>query len=104
MAEGFQVYAHGSPLMGGADYTERVGTEGTGLDRPQPLQTGRDVLPAEGAVVERRLDVPVDLKHERKLMRQGNDRRATGLTPKTLFTAWVDCTARSEEHTSELQS
>jgi len=26
-------------------------------------------------------------------MRQGNDRRATGLTSKALFTARVDCTA-----------
>ena len=93
MTEGFQVFAHGSPLKGGADYTERVGTKGTRLDRPQPLQTGRDVFPAEDSVVERRLHVPVDLKHERELMRQGNDRRATGLTAKALLTAGVDCTA-----------
>src|SRR2546427_3303882 len=81
------------PLRVGPIIRSELEREGTGLDRPQPLQTGRDVLPAEGSVVERGLDVPVDLKHERELMRQGNDRRATGLTSKALFAARVDCTA-----------
>src|SRR6266576_780577 len=93
MAESFQVFAHGSPLRGGADYTERVGRERSGLNGSQALQTRRDVLPAEGSVVERCLDIPMDLEHERKLMRQGNDRRAPGLTSKALYTARVDCTA-----------
>ena len=35
----------------------------------------------------------MDLKHERELMRQGNNRRATGLTAKALFSARVDCAA-----------
>src|ERR1700694_405514 len=89
MAQGFQVFAHGSPLTGGADYTERVGTERAGLNRPEALKTGWDVFPAKGSVVERRFDVPMDLEHERELMRQGNDRRATGLTSKALFPAGV---------------
>jgi hypothetical protein len=90
MAQGFQVFAHGSPLTGAADYTERVGTERAGLDRAESLKTGRDVFPAEASVIERRLDIPMDLENQRELMRQGNDRRATGLTSKALFPAWVD--------------
>src|SRR3989442_7134397 len=74
---------------GAADYTERVGGEPAGLNRSESLETGRDVFPAEGSVVERGLDVPVDLKDERELMRQGNDRRAMGLTAKALFAARV---------------
>src|SRR2546425_1904774 len=77
------------PSRGGADYTERVRTERTWLDGSESLQTGRDVFPAEGSVIERRLDVPVDLKHERELVRQGNDGRAPGLTSKALFAARV---------------
>ena len=73
------------PLQGAAHYTERVGTERAGLDGAEPLQTGRDVFPAERAVVERRLDVPVDLEHQRELMRQGNDRCAPSLTSKALL-------------------
>jgi len=79
--------------MGGADYTERVGTERAGLNGSESLKTGRDVFSAEGPVVERRLDVPMDLEHERELMRQGNDRRAMGLASKTLFPTWVNGTA-----------
>src|SRR2546425_6577097 len=77
------------PSRGAADYTERVGGEPAGLNRSESLETGRDVFPAEGSVVERGLDVPVDLKDERELMRQGNDRRAMGLTAKALFAARV---------------
>src|SRR3989454_7454875 len=77
------------PSRGAADYTERVGGEPAGLNRSESLETGRDVFPAEGPVVERGLDVPVDLKDERELMRQGNDRRAMGLTAKALFAARV---------------
>src|SRR3989442_10013813 len=75
------------PSRGSADYTGRVGGEPAGLNRSESLETGRDVFPAEGSVVERGLDVPVDLKDERELMRQGNDRRAMGLTAKALFAA-----------------
>ncbi len=80
MTEGLEVFAHGSPLKGAADYTERVGRDRARLNGPESLKTGRDVFSAEGPVVERRLDVPMDLEHEGELMRQGNDRRATGLT------------------------
>ena len=78
------------PSVGRADYTNGLGTR---LDGAQTLKAGRDVVPAQSLLVERRLDVPMDLKHERELMRQGNNRRATGLTAKALFSARVDCAA-----------
>ncbi len=56
-----------------------------GLNRPESLETGRDVFPAERSVVERRLDVPMDLEHERELVRQGKDGRATGLASKAFL-------------------
>src|ERR1700704_275280 len=59
------------------------------LNGAQPLKTGRDIFPAEGSVVERGLDVSMNLKHEGELMRQGNDRRATGLTSKAFLAARV---------------
>src|SRR2546421_5941094 len=77
------------PSQGAAHYTERVGTEPAGLDSAESLQTGGDVLPAEGSVVERGLDVPVDLEHERELMRQGNDRCAPCLTSEALLPVGV---------------
>jgi hypothetical protein len=90
VAQGFEIVAHGSPLTGAADYTERVGTERAGLNGSEALKTRWDVFPPEGSVVERRLDVPMDLEHEGKLMRQGNDRRATGLASEALFPVRVN--------------
>jgi len=69
-----------------ADYTEGLGGR---LNGAESLETGRDVFPAKRSVVERGLDVPMDLEHQRELMRQGNDGRATGLASKALLTAGV---------------
>lgn len=55
------------------------------LNRAESLESGRNILPAERSVVERRLDVPMDLEHERELMRQRNDGRATGLASKAFL-------------------
>src|SRR2546423_3043289 len=74
---------------GAADYTERPGTEPSGLDGAESLKTSRDVFAAEASVVKRRLDVPVDLEHEGELVRQGKDRRAPGLATKALLPAGV---------------
>src|SRR3984893_3007742 len=81
------------PSRGAADYTERVGRGRSGLNGSESLKTGRDVFSAEGLVIKRRLPVPMDLEDERELMRQGNDRRATGLASKALLPARVHRTA-----------
>jgi hypothetical protein len=70
---------------GAADYTERVRRERAGLNCPESLEAGRDVLPAEGSVVERGLDVTMDLEDEGELMRQRNDGRSTGLASKAFL-------------------
>src|SRR2546428_12254366 len=59
------------------------------LTGAQSLETDRNVLPPEAPVIERRLDVPMDLKNDGELVRQGNDRRAPGLTSKAFLPAWV---------------
>src|SRR2546428_9418699 len=68
------------PSRGAADYTERVGGEPAGLNRSESLETGRGVFPAERSVGQRGLEVPVDFKGGRELVRQGDDPRAIGLT------------------------
>jgi hypothetical protein len=65
-----------------ADYTK--GPEGR-LNGAESLETGRDIVPAQRSLVERRFHVRVDLEHDRELVRQGNDRRASGLASKTLL-------------------
>jgi len=65
-----------------ADYTKGLGAR---LNSAESLETGRDIVPAQRSLVERRLHVGVDLEHDRELMRQGNDRRAPGLASKTLL-------------------
>src|SRR5260370_2735999 len=70
---------------GAADYTERVRRERAGLNCPESLEAGRDVFPTERSVIERCFDVAMDLEHERELMRQGNDGRATGLASKAFL-------------------
>ena len=73
-----------------ADYTK--GLVGR-LDRAESLKTSRDIVPAQRSLVERCLDVRMDLKDDRKLVRQGNDRRAPGLASKTLLPDRVHGTA-----------
>src|SRR2546428_10309103 len=68
------------PSRGAADYTERVGGEPAGLNGSEALETGRDVFPAEGSVVERGLAVPGDLEGRRELLRHRDGRAALGLT------------------------
>src|SRR3989442_11117855 len=74
------------PEKGSADYTKGARMRLTGA---QSLETDRNVLPPEAPVIERRLDVPMDLKNDGELVRQGNDRRAPGLTSKAFLPAWV---------------
>src|SRR6202171_2251070 len=62
-----------------ADYTKGLGAR---LNGAESLETGRDVVPAQRSLVERRLDVRMDLEDDRELVRQGNDRRAPGLASK----------------------
>jgi len=78
------------PEKESADYTEGLGLR---LNGAQTLETGRDVLPAKGSIVQGRLDVRVDLEDDRKLVRQGNDRRSPGLTSKAFLPVGVDGTA-----------
>src|SRR5438270_12200541 len=79
-----------APQKGSADYTEGLGER---LDGAKTLETGRDIIPAEGSVVERRLDVGMDLEDDRELVRQGNDRRPAGLASKPFLPVGVDGTA-----------
>src|SRR2546425_7007918 len=79
-----------APKKGSADYTEGIGER---LNGAKTLEPGRDVLPAERSVVERRLDVGMDLEDDRELVRQGNDRRPAGLTSKPFLPVGVDGTA-----------
>jgi hypothetical protein len=65
-----------------ADYTK--GLVGR-LDSAESLETGRDIVPTQRSLVERCLNVRMDLEHDRKLVRQGNDWRAPGLASKTLL-------------------
>src|SRR6202171_4521914 len=65
-----------------ADYTKGLGAR---LNGAESLETGRDVVPAQRSLVERRLDVRMDLEDDRELVRQGNDRRAPGLASKALL-------------------
>ena len=65
-----------------ADYTKGLGAR---LNGAKSLETGRDIVPAQRSLVERGLDVGMNLKHDGQLMRQGNDRRAPGLASKTLL-------------------
>jgi hypothetical protein len=64
-----------------ADYTKGLGVR---LNGAKSLETGRDVVPAQRSLVERRLHVGMHLEHDRELVRQGNDRRAPGLASKAL--------------------
>ena len=50
------------PSIGPADYTKGPRTR---LNGAQTLQTGRDVIPADRSLVERGLDVRMDLEHDR---------------------------------------
>ena len=63
------------------------------LNGAKSLETGRDVVPAQRSLVERCLHVGMYLEHDRELVRQGNDRRAPGLAPKTLVPDRVHGTA-----------
>src|SRR3982074_3303847 len=65
-----------------ADYTNGLGAR---LNGAQSLEAGRDIVPAQRALVERGLHVRVHLEHDRELVRQRNDRRASGLAPKALL-------------------
>jgi hypothetical protein len=65
-----------------ADYTKGLGAR---LNGAQSLETGRDIVPAQRSLVERRLHVGMDLEHDRELMRQGNDRRTSGLASQALL-------------------
>ena len=65
-----------------ADYTKGPGAR---LNGAESLETGRDIVPAQRSLVERRLHIRMDLEHDRELVRQGNDRRAPGLASKTLL-------------------
>src|SRR5256886_15448834 len=73
------------PSVGRADYTNGLGTR---LDGAQTLKAGRDVVPAQSLLVERRLDIRMDLEDDRQLVRQGNDRRSPRLPSKAFLPAW----------------
>src|SRR5256885_6538822 len=75
------------PSVGRADYTNGLGTR---LDGAQTLKAGRDVVPAQSLLVERRLDIRMDLEDDRQLVRQGNDRRSPRLPSKAFLPAWVN--------------
>src|SRR2546430_17639602 len=72
------------PSVGRADYTNGLGTR---LDGAQTLKAGRDVVPAQSLLVERRLDIRMDLEDDRQLVRQGNDRRPPRLPSKPFLPA-----------------
>src|SRR5438270_9451129 len=90
MAQCLDIFAHGFTQKRVADHTKAVGVR---LNGAQALQTRRDVLPSETSVVERGLDIPMDLENDRELMRQGNDGRAPGLTSKAFLPARVHTAA-----------
>lgn len=73
-----------------ADYTKGFGSR---LNGAETLEAGRDVFPAQRSLVERCLDIGMDLEDDRKLVRQGNDRRSPGLSSKAFLPARVDGTA-----------
>jgi hypothetical protein len=73
-----------------ADYTKGVGVP---LDGAESLEAGRDIVPAQRSLVERRLHIGMYLEHHRELVRQGNDRRAPGLASKALVPDRVRGTA-----------
>jgi hypothetical protein len=75
------------PEKESADYTERLAAR---LNGAKTLKTGGDVLPAKRSIVERGLDIRMDLEDDRELVRQGNDRRSPGLTSQAFLPAWVD--------------
>jgi hypothetical protein len=74
------------PEKESADYTERLEAR---LNSAKTLKTGRDVLPAKRSIVERGLDIRMDLEDDRELVRQGNDRRSPGLTSQAFLPVWV---------------
>jgi hypothetical protein len=78
------------PEKESADYTKRPEVR---LYGAKALKAGRDVFPAKRSIVERCLDVRVDLEDDRELVRQGNDRRPPRLTAKPLLPVGVDGTA-----------
>src|SRR6267143_331072 len=53
-----------------ADYTKGLGVR---LNGAKSLETGRDIVPAQRSLVERRLHVGMHLEHDRELVRQGSD-------------------------------
>src|SRR5438128_11782366 len=63
-----------------ADYTKGLGAR---LNSAESLETGRDIVPAQRSLVERRLHVGVDREHDREVVRLGNDR----LAPRRATTA-----------------
>jgi hypothetical protein len=73
-----------------ADYTKGLGGR---LNGAKSLEAGRDIVPAQRSLVERCLHVGMYLEHYRELVRQGNDRRAPGLTSKALLPDRVHGTA-----------
>src|SRR5437763_13488580 len=65
-----------------ADYTKGLGPR---LNGAQSQEAGRNIVPAQRSLVERRLHVGMHLEHDRELVRQGNDWRAPGLATKALL-------------------
>jgi len=73
-----------------ADYTKGLGV---GLNGAKSLEAGRDIVPAQRSLVERRLHIGMYLEHHRELVRQGNDWRAPGLASKAFLPDRVHGTA-----------
>jgi hypothetical protein len=90
MAQRFKVFAHGCSQKGSADYTK--GIEGT-LDGAQSLETRWGILPPQGALVERALDVSMNLEDDRQLVRQRHDWRAPRLASKPFLPIGIQSAA-----------
>src|SRR4030088_811194 len=73
-----------------ADYTKGLDAR---LNGAESLEAGRDIVPAQRALVERRLHVRMHLEHDRELVRQGNDRHRPALATKAFLPNRVHGTA-----------